>query len=345
MGVYDTQRKPVDLIVLHHTVTAENATWKDLSNIGKTRTYAGYPHSDHFDPETGEETFVAYHFIVYKDGTYRRCLPDDAIGWHCGNWEKNTRSIAISCVGNYVDQDPTGVQLETIANIIRPYDRARGGDLTILGHREIASTACPGRILNHRQAIIDKVNIDPTQPLPDRKWSQTDVYRDLIQYMTVTTAGEDTVEQIAKNDVSFKAMCENLWNDHNFWARVDLARPCNAKELQKQLEAEVAQNDALSRQNETLLAELSDITEEYQKAAKIAGTATKLEARLETTTNSLKDANARIAVHERQLAKRDREIDELNAKIIEQNIPADAIQQKPIVERIIDFLKLLGVNK
>jgi N-acetyl-anhydromuramyl-L-alanine amidase AmpD len=118
-GANDVQRQIINLAVLHHTVTAENATWKQLSDIGKTRTYAGHTHSYHYDPETKEETFIAYHFLVYKDGTYRRCLNDAAVGWHCGNWEKNTRSIGITCVGDYSNQNPTEAQLQTIANIIR----------------------------------------------------------------------------------------------------------------------------------------------------------------------------------------------------------------------------------
>ena len=162
-GIYDVERKTIDRAILHHTVTPDNENWQALSGIGRTRTYAGYTNSFHYDPETKEETFIAYHFLVYKDGNYRRCLEDNEIGWHCGSWPVNCRSIAVSFVGDYSNQDPTEAQLRTAADIIRPYDQKVGGNLLILGHSEIVATVCPGKVMNFRDKIVDYVNNPPVE--------------------------------------------------------------------------------------------------------------------------------------------------------------------------------------
>ncbi len=157
VGLYDSERKKINLIVLHHTATSEKATWKEMSDIGKQRLYKDYSHSYHYDPITEKETFIAYHYLIYKDGSVRECLDDDDIGWHCGNWEKNTRSIGIAFVGNYVDQDPTSKQIESAADVIKNYDHA---NLEVLCHNEIIPTACPGKITNYRDKMVDLVNGD-----------------------------------------------------------------------------------------------------------------------------------------------------------------------------------------
>jgi len=102
MGIYDKQRKPIDTIVLHHTDTVPDIRVEDLSEIGRKRTYRGYRHSYHYDPITGKESFIAYHWLVFPRGLIRRCLQDNEIGWHCGNWEINCGAIGIAFVGNYM---------------------------------------------------------------------------------------------------------------------------------------------------------------------------------------------------------------------------------------------------
>lgn len=305
-GVNDVQRQTINLAVLHHTVTPENYTWKQLSDIGKTRTYAGYDHSYHYDPETGEETFIAYHFIVYKDGTYRRCLNDAAVGWHCGNWEKNCRSIAVSSVGDFSSQDPTEAQLQTIANIIRPYDRAVNGALSILGHKDISSTACPGRIQNFRDRIVELVNSEPTPP-------------------PVTPPSDDPCAAITQqfhetNDLLVKTQAQ-------------------VEELQAQLAAEQQTSLRLTGENVTLVnkmntafAELETTKTQFDNFVRdsrveheaLRDHARTLEGEITSLQKQIEDdkahAAAQMAVAEGQITKKDKHIQEIETLLNDANL-------------------------
>ena len=149
MGKYDVQRKKITYVILHHTATLEDTTWQTLSKIGQTRTYAGYTHSEHYDIETKEETYIAYHWLVYQNGTVRQCLRDEYIGWHAGNWGINCAAIAISFVGNFVDKNPSDASLKAAGQILKLYSSVK-----LKGHKEIKATACPGRVLDFKDKII-----------------------------------------------------------------------------------------------------------------------------------------------------------------------------------------------
>lgn len=161
----DSERKPIRRIILHHTVTAPNTTWRTVSEIHREKIYGpNHPHSGHRDPATGEETFVAYHFLVYQPGQnpegpalIRRCLQDQHIGWHAGDWPVNCESVAFSFVGDYRGLEPLEAQLNAIADIAVEYDRAAGGHLLVQLHREISSTACPANVEHARDALIAKI--------------------------------------------------------------------------------------------------------------------------------------------------------------------------------------------
>lgn len=165
-GQYDVQRLPITHVVLHHTVTPTDTTWKQLSTIGKSRGYVDYPHSYHYDPETGEETFIQYHWLVYTDGTIRECMnTKDDIAWHAGDWEMNRKSIGLAFVGDFRTNTVTDEMLRNLALKLIPYDRAIGGSgLTILGHREISQTACPANVLDYRNQLVDYINNPPAPP-------------------------------------------------------------------------------------------------------------------------------------------------------------------------------------
>lgn len=171
-GIYDQQRKKITVAVLHHTVTPSTYTWKQLSEIGRTRTYQGYPHSFHYDPQTKEETFIAYHYLVYPDGRTRKCLDDADIGWHAGDWEVNTKSIAISFVGDYTKLKPNDKQIKAVADILRPYDQAVGGKLQVLNHKEIKATACPASVADYRGKIIQYINEKPQGGESSMTWEK-----------------------------------------------------------------------------------------------------------------------------------------------------------------------------
>jgi len=149
---FDRKRLPIDTIVIHHTSTPANTPIMKINALGLIRLYAPeYSQKDsrrfgkaiwsnHF--YKGKPTFIAYHYIVKRDGTYEQVLKDEYIGWHCGDWNYNCRSIAICFLDGLLDRVPSKKAIQTAKEIIKKYPNCK-----VLGHREISSqTICPGNL-------------------------------------------------------------------------------------------------------------------------------------------------------------------------------------------------------
>lgn len=154
---WDAERKPVDTIVIHHTANPSGMPQERLSAMQLFRLYipryANPPDSDtqtkgqpiwsgHF--KNGKQVFYSYHWFVRKDGSVERLLNDNEIGWHAGNWDINTRSIAICLDGDYRKKDPPQETIKAVANIIKNhYSNIETN--SIHGHRDFnKKTDCPG---------------------------------------------------------------------------------------------------------------------------------------------------------------------------------------------------------
>jgi N-acetyl-anhydromuramyl-L-alanine amidase AmpD len=153
MGIWDSERQPIDTIVFHHTSLPTGVTLEELSALQRERLYVpfyqalqkeGLVYSGHV--QNGSEVFYAYHWLVRADGKTERLLHDTEIGWHAGNWETNRRSIGICFDGNYEDSQPSTAALKSAAAIIKnnyfsvPKER-------IIGHCEVKEgTVCPSGV-------------------------------------------------------------------------------------------------------------------------------------------------------------------------------------------------------
>jgi hypothetical protein len=153
----DEERRQPDMLVIHHTEEDPAIPLMTLSAIGLLRQYGllylendvlgravrGQPvWSGHF--RAGKMVFFAYHWLIRPDGTCERLLDDQAIGWHAGDWEVNTRSIGLAFSGNYEHSTPPEVQIEAAARLIQTHYPAISRQ-RVLGHREIRTDlTCPG---------------------------------------------------------------------------------------------------------------------------------------------------------------------------------------------------------
>lgn len=147
---FDDERKPIDTVVIHHTSRTSETPLSVMEGIHLLNLYAsqfsmegksyfGKPIFSGHEKE-GKQTFLAYHYIVMPDGSFEQILKDEYIGWHCGNWEYNCKSIAISIHDDLDEKEPTPQAIETVKKLIAKYNPKE-----ILGHREIKpSTTCPG---------------------------------------------------------------------------------------------------------------------------------------------------------------------------------------------------------
>ena len=89
---------------------------------------------------------IGYHFIIDPRGNVWEGRPLTWQGAHVGR--QNENNIGVMCLGNFEVERPTSDQLdglnEFVASLMRTY---RIPVREVKTHRELASTACPGRYL------------------------------------------------------------------------------------------------------------------------------------------------------------------------------------------------------
>ncbi len=86
---------------------------------------------------------IGYHYVIRANGTIERGRPEDAIGSHSGP-QGNGDSIGVVLTGNFEIGAPSTAQMIALAKLIKEL-RSRYGDLTVIGHRDVMPTACPGK--------------------------------------------------------------------------------------------------------------------------------------------------------------------------------------------------------
>ena len=149
---WDEERKPIETIVIHHSSTPPETSLQVINALGLIRLYAPFysqKEGEHFGKPIwsnhfykSRQTFIAYHYIIRKDGSFEHTLQDNQIGWHCGNWHLNCRSIAICFLDDLKERRPSKKALRTAREIIKKYPNC-----DILGHKEIKpTTTCPGNL-------------------------------------------------------------------------------------------------------------------------------------------------------------------------------------------------------
>jgi len=156
---WDEERAPIDRIVIHHSRRADGLSVSQLNAMhflrlylpryqrGDLKTSTGQLqpiYSGHFD-ETGKQVFHGYHWKVEQDGEAKQLLPDAALTWHAGNWGMNKRSVAIVIDDDLTESSPTSESLASVAEIISEhYSSINPSSSTILGHKAVSNTLCPG---------------------------------------------------------------------------------------------------------------------------------------------------------------------------------------------------------
>ena len=139
-------RRITDQIVIHHT----GNPWDDdlsAAEIDASHKAQGW-------------TCIGYHYVIRKDGTVEEGRPHWTVGAHA--YGENSHTIGIHVCGNFEIGEPTDGQIESLAmllaNLCTDYGLSIDRD-TIVGHRELMATACPGRnLLAQMDTIVGKAN-------------------------------------------------------------------------------------------------------------------------------------------------------------------------------------------
>ena len=146
-----TTRRVTDQIVIHHTgnVVDDDLSAAEINASHQARDWA----------------CIGYHYVIRKDGTVEQGRPHWTVGAHA--YGHNSHTIGIHVCGNFEEAEPTDEQIESLAMLLAnlctdyglPIDRDH-----IVGHRELMSTACPGRnLFAQMDTVVGKANFYANQ--------------------------------------------------------------------------------------------------------------------------------------------------------------------------------------
>ena len=129
-GLRTRDTSKIDKIVLHHSSSPmDRTTIHTIHNWHLQRGWLG----------------CGYHFVIHEDGSIFQGRLLDKVGAHARGY--NERSIGICVVGNFEIEYPTLYQQEALGKLLLYLlnDKLSGQSLSIIRHKDLSSTLCPGR--------------------------------------------------------------------------------------------------------------------------------------------------------------------------------------------------------
>jgi hypothetical protein len=124
----------IERITVHHTAVALSS---NIEGPARARQHQSY-HQDLGWPD------LAYHYLIDANGHVYEGRPVDAVGDTATDYDP-TGHLLICCEGDFNSQQITADQYDSLIRMLAWGASEFGIDPTaIRGHREIASTTCPG---------------------------------------------------------------------------------------------------------------------------------------------------------------------------------------------------------
>lgn len=124
-------RPKTDMIVIHHVGIPDGDT--SAAAIHRAHLANGW-------------AGIGYHYVIRKDGTIERGRPLATVGAHAEG--QNYHTVGINVTGNFDKEIPTPAQIHALEGLVawlcKIYDITPGAS-TIVGHRDVNSTDCPGQ--------------------------------------------------------------------------------------------------------------------------------------------------------------------------------------------------------
>lgn len=129
----------IEQITLHHTASVL-ATNRDAPR--QIRGHQRFHQNDRGWPD------IAYHFLIDADGNVYEGRPIDAVGDTGTNYDP-TGHFLVACEGDFDKQDVPDTQLASLTAVVAwALDEFQlGANAVISGHRDVATTSCPGDLL------------------------------------------------------------------------------------------------------------------------------------------------------------------------------------------------------
>ncbi|KZC07181.1 Peptidoglycan recognition protein 3 [Dufourea novaeangliae] len=127
---------PPPYVVIHHSAT-DSCTMQAICQA-RARSFQNYHMNDK------DWSDIGYNFLVGEDGNVYEGRGWGKHGAHSTPY--NSRSIGICLIGNFVGHEPNAAAIKATQSLIA-YGVSIGKiqeNYTLLGHRQITSTSCPG---------------------------------------------------------------------------------------------------------------------------------------------------------------------------------------------------------
>jgi N-acetyl-anhydromuramyl-L-alanine amidase AmpD len=139
--------RQIKTLVIHHSTDPQDwAHEKTIKTIDKehkklhpTKNSIGY--------------HIAYHFLIFKDGTIQGTRPVNEVGYHAGSLPVNLVSIGICLIGNFEKDKPSTEQTNTLRNLLKSLMGQYGlqrEDIKLHKEVRLSPTACPGKNITHK---------------------------------------------------------------------------------------------------------------------------------------------------------------------------------------------------
>lgn len=126
------------LIVIHHSsIVSDKPQFDSINTYHKKK---GFPRS-----ELG--FYCGYHWIIERDGEVVQARKAYEMGAHTRvlGQNYNRDGIGICMAGNFTTQAPSSAQLDSLHKLCESLvDRFDLADESIIEHRDVKATACPG---------------------------------------------------------------------------------------------------------------------------------------------------------------------------------------------------------
>jgi len=158
--IWPAELESLEVIIIHHTATSyKSATSKQIKKIYRYHSY------------TRKWGDIGYNYIIGKDGLIfeGRYGGNGVIGGHAyyKGTNYNEGSIGIAVIGKYVGEKLSAESLDSLQKLVgwlaannnigissEIKFHGKKLDSTVIGHKDVASTACPGKnIYNNLSSI------------------------------------------------------------------------------------------------------------------------------------------------------------------------------------------------
>lgn len=141
-------RPKTDMIVIHHVGIPDGDT--SAAAIHRAHLANGW-------------AGIGYHYVIRKDGTIERGRPLATVGAHAEG--QNYHTVGINVTGNFEKEIPTPAQIHSLESLVAWICKIYSivpGPSTIVGHRDVNSTDCPGR---HLYSLLPQIRKDVAQQM------------------------------------------------------------------------------------------------------------------------------------------------------------------------------------